>query len=281
MLDLRHLSDFEIELPLQRIRRSYHGGVWIKSGQQALMIVNQVGLEDYVSEVVLGEVGIAPTAAMQAQAVLARSYAVRSHRPAQAYDLSDLAYHQVYPGKSVYSQLSRQRTEPVQGQLLKWQRETVQALYHAECGSRMYGAREVWGKDKIAYLVSQPLTELLQGKPWHKQLSFKEISQIFGEDSGPFQVTMMDGVIGVKNGHRWLPVDEFRLQVNRKAGWNKIPSNEFTISYGKDGLNFHGRGRGHLVGMCQQQAGQLAEQGWNYQQILYFFYPGTRLFTGL
>ena len=39
----------------------------------------------------------------------------------------------------------------------------------------------------------------------------------------------------------------------------------------------HGKGRGHLMGVCQWGAKKLADSGWNHRKILQFYYPGTKI----
>lgn len=45
------------------------------------------------------------------------------------------------------------------------------------------------------------------------------------------------------------------------------------------GYRFIGGGLGHGVGMSQTGAYRLARMGWSYQQILAFYYRGTKLQT--
>ena len=43
------------------------------------------------------------------------------------------------------------------------------------------------------------------------------------------------------------------------------------------GFLFQGGGLGHGVGMSQNGANQMAKEGWNYSEILKFFYTGVDL----
>jgi hypothetical protein len=47
-----------------------------------------------------------------------------------------------------------------------------------------------------------------------------------------------------------------------------------------DRLQFHGRGRGHGVGLCQMGALRMGEEGAAYAEILAYFFPGTELRNG-
>ncbi|HVS17125.1 MAG TPA: hypothetical protein VMT18_00900, partial [Planctomycetota bacterium] len=46
------------------------------------------------------------------------------------------------------------------------------------------------------------------------------------------------------------------------------------------GLYLGGRGRGHGVGLCQEGARGLADEGWDAPRILAHYYPGARVVDG-
>lgn len=65
-------------------------------------------------------------------------------------------------------------------------------------------------------------------------------------------------------------------------GYEKLPSSFFTIEKNFQGgelvsVTVKGGGCGHGVGMSQNCAKALGEQGKNYQEILQYFFPGTRV----
>ena len=58
----------------------------------------------------------------------------------------------------------------------------------------------------------------------------------------------------------------------------RLKSNNFKIDKYKDGqLIAKGAGRGHGVGMCQLGALKMAEMGFNYKEILDFYYPKLKI----
>jgi len=72
---------------------------------------------------------------------------------------------------------------------------------------------------------------------------------------------------------------EDKLKVVQKAklrsvlGRTILPSNNFTVTKVKNGFLVSGNGFGHGVGMCQFGAFELAKRGYNYSQILAYYYP--------
>ncbi len=58
-----------------------------------------------------------------------------------------------------------------------------------------------------------------------------------------------------------------------------LPSAYFSISFDKKSSRYvlTGGGNGHGMGMSQYGAAGMARAGWNYKQILEFFYDGARV----
>ncbi len=69
--------------------------------------------------------------------------------------------------------------------------------------------------------------------------------------------------------------DDFKIQLGRVVGFNRILSN--TIDKierrGKLGWRIYGRGFGHRVGLCQEGAVTLARNRWRAAAILRFYFP--------
>ena len=71
--------------------------------------------------------------------------------------------------------------------------------------------------------------------------------------------------------------EEFRLAVGESMGWSRIPSTWFEVSSQGDRFEFHGRGWGHGVGLCQKGAAALAARGCSAPQVLEEYFPGTHV----
>ncbi|MDD5085707.1 MAG: amidase, partial [Candidatus Omnitrophica bacterium] len=75
-------------------------------------------------------------------------------------------------------------------------------------------------------------------------------------------------------GQDTMPINEFRLAV----GPDLVRSTkDLTVEYLDKEIVFSGHGWGHGVGMCQWGAKALAEKGWNYKDILEYYYPGSTI----
>ncbi|MGK7929896.1 MAG: SpoIID/LytB domain-containing protein [Microcystaceae cyanobacterium] len=114
--------------------RWYRGKILLVSQGSSLLAVNYVNLEHYLYSVVGSEMHAnAPTEALKAQAIAARSYAlVHIIRPANPwYDLGNTQRWQVYKGiKSEYN-TTQQAVQATMGQILSYKGGVVESLYAA------------------------------------------------------------------------------------------------------------------------------------------------------
>jgi stage II sporulation protein D len=251
------------------VRRIYRGSIKVTKVGNELRVENITPLESYVAGVVAGEIGAAAKPEfIKAQAILARTYALNK---AAKTSLSDLAYHQVFKGFSSLAKQYKFFSIQTEGMVLNNSGSIADVMYHAECGSAIYHAREFWPASD-SYALPSPLpSEILPGEGWQISLSKEQVSSTF---SGVTTIKRLAiAPIAIDMGNQKKNVESFRLGINRKYGWNTIPSNEFTIQPTIGGWILKGAGRGHLVGLCQQQANELAKNGWRYDQLLELFYP--------
>ena len=118
-------------------------------------LVEQVPLERYLLGVVPFEIGAgAPAAALEAQAVLARTWALRNqHRFAvDGYHLCADTQCQVYGDPRQASAAVRRAITATQSQVLTWAGQPIHAVYHATNGGVSAGFDEAWGGPGLAYL---------------------------------------------------------------------------------------------------------------------------------
>ncbi len=121
-------------------------------------LLEQVPLERYLEGVVPHEIGAgSPTAALQAQAVLARTWALaNSHRFAiDGYHLCSDTQCQVYSDPRQASVAVREAIRATAGKVLTWNDEPIQAWYHASNGGVMAGGEEAWAMDSLPYVQAR------------------------------------------------------------------------------------------------------------------------------
>jgi len=281
-------------------RRSYRGSLQVRASSSRLTIVNQVALDDYLRGVVPLEIGsAAPAAALQAQAIAARSYALArrgdGQRPVADFEV---ATTQAYLGAGAETVATDAAVAATSGQMLTVDDEPVEAVYSACCGGLPAAAAEGWGTP-IAGL--RPGFGLPAGERW----TDARLRQALAADVSPCR----GGA-----GYRWsrtidlarLPrtpksctvvqrgpsgrVLELRLETaqgaellhadairRRLAQPESLPSLLFAMALQGSRLVLDGGGYGHGVGLCQAGAIGLAKQNRTAAEILAVYYPTAEL----
>lgn len=118
-------------------------------------LVNKVPIETYLRGVVPHEIGLgAPQTAIEAQAILARTYALRNLRrfAIDNYQLCADTQCQVYWGLNGAAPASDRAITATRGKVLTYQGELVDALYSSTTGGVTAPFTNVWNGDDRPYL---------------------------------------------------------------------------------------------------------------------------------
>jgi stage II sporulation protein D len=138
---------------------SYRGSLngWIEGDQ--ILVVNNLDMESYVMGVVKNEIGNLTSDqldAAKAQAVAARTYAVRSKNKntKQDYYFASDVSDQVYQGASSESDLTNRAVLETLGEIAIYEGKPINAVYFSTCGGITANAEDVWkGTPHTPYLV--------------------------------------------------------------------------------------------------------------------------------
>jgi stage II sporulation protein D len=295
--------------------KPYRGDFAFYGGDSGVLAVNDVSIDDYLRGVVPLEIGTeaaADSAAIQAQAVAARSYAYThlTNEPARSYDLTDRVTDQVYGGVAAETAAGSEAVETTRTLLLKYNGRVVNAPYHSTCGGATAAASEVWRSGDEPYLrsVSDRIpgtdryycedaprfrwTRTLDGPMVNAALAryLAAFTSVRGNapgvarDVGVTARTASGRVAAItittSRGNFVLHGNDIRY-VLRQPGGALLNSTDFsaTVDRGRDGaislLTLRGKGYGHGVGMCQSGAIGRARRGQDFREILQTYYPGT------
>jgi len=129
--------------------KPYRGDLAFYGTDSGVVVVNVVKIDDYLMGVVPMEIGTraeSDSAAVQAQAITARSYAY-THLNADAsrvYDVVAGVLDQVYGGVAAETAVSSQAVESTRALVLKYAGRVVNAPYSSTCGGSTAAASEVW-----------------------------------------------------------------------------------------------------------------------------------------
>jgi stage II sporulation protein D len=140
---------------------AYRGRLELAAQKGFLRVVNHVGLEDYIQGVVADEMPHTwPAEALKAQAVAARSYALKSVLKGKPYDLYSDVRSQVYGGIAAEEPQSTAAVRATAGRVVTYGGQIATTYYFSTSGGKTASAADVFGF-AVPYLVSRP-------DPWDK-----------------------------------------------------------------------------------------------------------------
>jgi len=154
--------------PLSVAGTAYRGKLTATLDGKLVDVVDVVGLEQYLKGVVPSEMPSKwPAAALEAQAVAARSYALANLAKGRPYDLYGDARSQVYGGIAAESDSATAAVEATRGQVVLYNGAVANTLFFSTSGGRTVSALEATGVD-VPYLVSvaDPYDTLSQYHDW-------------------------------------------------------------------------------------------------------------------
>jgi stage II sporulation protein D len=158
-LSFGHLAVFDCpRAPLTFDGRAYHGTLVLRSNGRQVSVVNSVALDTYLRGVVPSESPSHwPLAALEAQAVAARSYALYELRPNAFYDLVPTTADQVYGGVAAERPRSDKAVYATLGQVLTYGGTVARTYYSSSSGGRTEAVQDAWpGSAPVPYLRSVP-----------------------------------------------------------------------------------------------------------------------------
>ena len=137
-------------------QRRYRGTLLIQSRAGQLQVVNQLGVETYLASVVGSEMPHQwPLAALQAQAVAARTYALRQRGSGKGWDVKATVASQVYRGVESETDSTREAVRSTRSLVLVHRGRLIDAVFHSSAGGVTESSGMVW-RQQLPYLVSVP-----------------------------------------------------------------------------------------------------------------------------
>lgn len=264
--------------------------------------IQLIPMNEYLAGVVAAEMPAEfPAEALKAQAVAARTYALKRvnsggaiNSPHPEADLCDdhrhcQAWMPVEEMKEKWGAINyyryyykiRQAVDATGSTVITYQGNLIDPVYHAACGGKTEDSGAVW-KYSVDYLQSVECPH--EEDPRSVQSASFTINQI--EKALGVQLS----TIPVSNSNRVIitgKTDTGRVQtvqlgdiefpaalVRERLG---LRSTNFNAEVKDEVVVFTTKGYGHGVGMCQYGAKGFAEQGYTYKEILTHYYTGVEL----
>ncbi len=284
--------------------KRYRGELRFLAVDTAVLVANILRIEDYLRGVVPLEIGPRrpeEVAAIEAQAIAARSYAVvrALEGTTRPWDLTARPNDQAYGGVDAETALSDAAVRATSGLVLTWQGRVVRAPYHSTCGGHtaepgevFRGAVDTWvsGVPDLVPGTNRAWCEISPRFSWERRWSRAELTRLVQRQAGasaPGEVSRVESSGTTRSGRvRGLTFSSARGTVTvtgndlrfllTTIGAGILPSTYFSATWSPTtGLVLRGRGNGHGVGMCQWGAIARARSGVHAAEILRAYYPGT------
>jgi stage II sporulation protein D len=264
--------------------RVYDDDIMVTLDSGAVTVINDVNFEKYVAAVVESEGG--PTAHneyFKCQAVLSRTYAMRYHDKhiKEGYNLCDDVHCQAYKQRCLRNRdIYAAAVETAGLVVVDDKMKLISATYYSNSGGQTANSEDVWSA-AVPYLRSQadPYSKGMRNFNWTRSISIADWAAYLSRKGakvpdGARDFQFSQPVRAVNYTYRGLNIPTKTV----RADWG-LRSAFFDIKVQGDNLVFEGRGYGHGVGMSQEGAMNMARQGFNYEQIIKFYYQGVNIIS--
>ena len=295
--------------------KRYRGTLVVSAPDGGVNVVNHLLLDDYLRSVVGTEMGSrsrADSAALQAQAVAARSFAYLKLNSRGTFDIRASVADQAYGGVDAENSASSEAVDATAGLMIRFQGRVANVFYFSACGGSTAEPPEVWRTGGQPYLqaVSDRIgstnrfyCDAAPRHRWTRHWNASELNATVAQYLKSYSATAVPaggpGAVrhvaanGKTKSGRTAAIDVETVRgaytvrgddiryVLRTSSGEMLPSTYFSVEpeYGQDGvlekLTLRGQGYGHGVGMCQWGALGRARAGQSFRQILGTYYPGT------
>jgi hypothetical protein len=247
---------FNLAIP-GKIKRRYCGTLEVKPASGTLTAVVTMDLETAVSSVVAAEsTPDTLSEALKSLAVASRSYFVAGKRRHHDFDFCDTTHCQFLREVPATDSAAAKATIATRGLVMAYQSHAVAAMYTRSCSGRTRIPAEL-GLPPASYPYYSVDCKYCRQHParWRTRLSAEDAATLRSSN------------------------ESSRLALDRRLGWNTVPSNTFIVRKEGEQIVVRGVGQGHGIGLCQAGAGAMAKEGADFHEILAHYYPNTVVVT--
>jgi stage II sporulation protein D len=267
-------------------------------GKESCDLVNLVPMEAYLSTLLSKEMnGTWPVEALKAQAVAARTYAYERIKKGGSFESEDKLYHlessekdQVSGSYFDITKNTLQATKETEGEILVGPSGKISPVFfHSKCGGKTLRPDQVWGGVEEGYRsVECKFCQNTGMKDWKNKVPDEKVTSMIDKVLKRYYADEMQGTQirlmpdSAQNSELRMYVGD-KLHIIKKsylrnqAGREILPSNNFVMTKNGNHFEVKGQGYGHGVGLCQLGALELAKRGYDYRQILSFYFPRHKM----
>ena len=295
--------------------RKYRRQLELTATSKGIRVVNILPLDEYLYGVLPNEIYPSwPEEALKTTAVASRSFTLASisgKHSAHGFDVCNNTHCQMYRGMGTEYASTNKAVDDTKGQVLTYNGKIISAMYSANNGGYCEGTENIWSA-KLPYYVSKP-DPYTPEDVWKVSFTASEVNEKLkarGKDIGDIKRIVVEKVaesgrvtkltIVGTNGKYTLEKDSIRSLFGlRSTMFELYTSNTASKSLaeaviamensadiglclaaftrGEATYIFEGRGYGHGAGISQWGCKNMADMGFNYEEILAFYYEGAVL----
>ena len=295
--------------------KKYRGTITFIRTDSGFLVVNYLTMDSYLRGVVPLEIGSrtpAEFAAVQAQAVAARTYAYKHLTSSRTFDMYATVQDQVYGGVDAERPQSDSAITTTADVVVLYNGQPITTPYHSTCGGSTAGVSEVW-YDQPDQPYLRPVSDRIPGTnnfycdtsprfSWTQSYDGAGLRAVMEKYLASYTKAPKNGVgkitdireqgrtpsgrvaaltVQTETGSYTLRGNDIRFVLRDPKG-AILNSTFFSFTKETSGgevssFTVNGRGYGHGIGMCQWGAIGRARAGQNYRTILETYYPGTTI----
>lgn len=256
--------------------------LWVS--YKRLNAVNIVDIEKYLAGVVEAEGG--PKASPEfykSQSVLCRTYVLNhlNRHIDEKFFLCDAVHCQAFHGRNEANPLILEYTRQTSGEVVV-DSDTllITAAFHSNCGGETENADNIWLIEK-KYLksVKDPYCQNQRNWKWEKKLPVNEWKNYLHQNKfniTPDQSGSYFNFIQFAR-KKFYVISSDTITFKKIRADLSLKSAFFSVQFEGNNIILKGRGYGHGIGMCQEGAMQMSLLGYNYNEIVKFYYKHTRV----
>ena len=297
------------EVPVTYKGKSYSGTLNIVSEGSGIKIINSLSVEQYLKGVIPREMpsgkGNEYYEALKAFTICARTYTFsKINENKKSFDVFADTRDQVYGGRGIEKEMINDIVDETRGLILTYDDKPAMTFYHSTCGGYTEDASNVFPKIDVPYLKGvkdgdEPYCSVSPKYTWMESYSegtfLDRLVSAKYLDNADYTIENITVNSTFKSGR----IDELEIDLKSKFNISRtiklygnniryiirtannksiLESNNFTVRLtGSREVVLNGKGYGHGVGLCQWGALEQSVEGRDYEEILSFYYPGTKI----
>lgn len=251
---------------------SYRGNLRVIFRNSNLLIINILPLEEYLYGVVPAEVPYHwPKEALKAQAVIARTFALKSieNSAGKDYDLDNSQNSQVYRGRSGEYNTTNEAVDITRGEVVLYNGSLANVYFHSTCGGHTESPENVWNVKPLPYLTGVECKYCSESPwaNWERTVRREEWDKLIGVGEVNIEYDSSGRILKLNGVNGTTVRNVFNLPSTLIVGI-EVREKEVLIK---------GKGLGHGVGVCQWGMKKMAEDGFSYKDIILYYLPGVTI----